>query len=677
MPTNQDHHLLLATRALLERTSRCTGDEFFRGLARGIAESLGMKLAFVGTLDVACARVRVKAAWNDGAFRPGFEYALDGTPCADVVDGTICLHRSGVQALFPRDAMLAELGLEAYLGLPITSTDGTPIGIIAALHDQPVEHLDPQVLTPILLLFAHRAAAELERIDAAARLSASEARYRQIVTTCQEGVWMLDAAGSTTFVNAPMAAMLGCTVEGMLGRHLFDFMDAEARREAEANLARRRQGVVERHDFRLRHADGSDVWTTMATNPLLDDEGHYVGALALCTDRTAARVQERKVQHAQKLESLGVLASGVAHDFNNLLVGILGNTDLALDALPSASPIRPMLEDVRAASTRAAAFTRQLLDYSGQGRFVVERLQLNDLVDELGRLLSSVLSKRAVLRFELDPRLPLVEGDVAQLQQILMNLLTNASDALDGQDGVITVSTRVVDADQLDASMTYLDGPLLAGAYVCLQVTDTGCGMSAATRDKIFDPFFTTKFTGRGLGLAAVLGILRSHRGAVAVASEPGEGTTFQVLLPSAGGAPLTASAVSVPGPAPAARAGTILVADDEAMIRKVTALVLEEAGFQVLLARDGQDAVDQFAAHADQIVAVLLDMTMPRLNGEEAFRQMRAVRPDVRVVLTSGYAEQEAMRRFAGTGLAGFLRKPWRADDLVDALRVALAPAR
>ncbi len=667
--------LSTAVRTLLELTSHTTGDEFFRGLARAIAQSLGVKMAFVGALEPTRRTMRSKGVFSDGQPADAFAYELADTPCAEVMTAGVCFYPSGIQALFPRDALLADLGMHAYLGIPLLGAGGTPMGILVALHDQPLEHLPRASLEPILVLFASRAAMELERLETDARLRASEARYRQIVTTCQEGVWVLDTAALTTFANDQMAAMLGYTVEEMLGRHLFDFMDAEARAVAEVHLGRRQQGVAEKHDFRLRHKNGSVVWTIMATNPLRDEQGAFQGSLALCSDVTERRSFELKIQHAQKLESLGVLAGGIAHDFNNLLAGILGNTGMALKELPPESTIRPMLDDVQTASTRAAELTRQLLAYSGKGRFVVEHLHLNRVVEELAHLLRSVISKRAILRFNLAAELPLVDADVAQLRQVVMNLLTNASDALEDKDGLVTISTGVVVADRAYLQSTYLDEQLTEGTYVYVEVADTGCGMDPDTRDKIFDPFFTTKFTGRGLGLAAVLGILRGHRGAVKVHSEPGKGTTFKVLLPAITGSPDARAQAAAGGRAAWRGVGKILVVDDEELVRKAARRVLEQAGFDVMVAVDGQDALERFTAHPDAIIAVLLDMTMPRLNGEETFRRMRTLRPDVRVVLSSGYAEQEAMVHLVGKGLAGFLRKPWLPDDLVAAVHLALDP--
>lgn len=488
-----------------------------------------------------------------------------------------------------------------------------------------------------------------------------------MVTSCAEGIWVIDAAGMTTFANPQMARMLGVEEADMRGRSMYDFMDERARHDAGLNFARRRRGISETHEFRLRHARGHDVWVLMATSPVTDDSGRFLGAQAFVTDVTERRGLELKVQHAQKLESLGVLAGGIAHDFNNLLVGMLGNVGLALRETRPEAPVVPLLTDIQLAAERAADLTRQMLAYSGKGRFVVERLDVNRIADEMSHLLSTVISKKAALRFQLAEGLPPVEADAAQLRQVVMNLITNASDAIGDHPGVITLTTGLLDADGAYLGSTYLDQDLRPGPYVFLEVSDTGAGMDADTRERMFDPFSTTKFTGRGLGLAAVLGILRSHRGAIKVYSEVGRGSTIKVLFPAASGEAAQGAparqAESRPG------AGLVLVCDDEEAVRSVAARVLARAGYQVIVAADGRESVQRFAERPGDFVAVILDMTMPGLNGEEVFRELRRIRPDVRVVLSSGYNEQDATSAFVGKGLAGFLAKPWRPDELLRAV--------
>ena len=417
--------------------------------------------------------------------------------------------------------------------------------------------------------------------------------------------------------------------------------------------------------------------------PHVNPQGEVKGYVALVTDITELkraeeqrRTLESRVQHSQKLESLGVLAGGIAHDFNNLLVGMLGNADLALMEMPPESPGRDQIEDVSRSAQRAAELTRQMLAYSGKGKFVVKPLNLSRVVEEMAHLLEVSIAKNVILKYDFDADLPSVEADATQLRQIIMNLIINASEAIGEKSGVVSIRTGVIEADKAYLSETYLDDDLPEGYYVYLEVADTGCGMDAETKSKIFDPFFTTKFTGRGLGLAATLGIVRGHRGALKVHTHANRGANFKVLLPC--------SAQPVERQAEASRSepewrgqGIVLVVDDEESVRFVAKQILERRGFEVLTAEDGREAAEIFSARADEIVLVLLDLTMPHMDGEETFQRLRRIRPDVKTILSSGYNAQDVTNRFAGMGLAGFIQKPYRVKQLLEAVREVLEPAQ
>jgi CheY-like chemotaxis protein len=376
---------------------------------------------------------------------------------------------------------------------------------------------------------------------------------------------------------------------------------------------------------------------------------------------------------SQKLESLGVLAGGIAHDFNNLLTSILGNADLASTELSPENPARQYLDDIENVSRRAADLCRQMLAYSGKGRFVVQPISLNEIVREMAHLLGVSISKKVVIKYNFFPDLPSVMADATQMRQVVMNLITNASEAIAEVSGVVTLSTGVMDCDDEYLKGVVGDSDLHpAGQYVFLEVADTGCGMAPETLNRIFDPFFTTKFTGRGLGLAAVLGIVRGHKGALRVYSEKGRGTTFKILLPAHHQGALSPGAV-VNSAGPWRGKGLVLLADDEESIRSMGRRLLERAGFEVATAADGQEALSLFAQHRERIRLVILDMTMPHLDGEACFRELRRVDPSVKVIMTSGYNEQDITSRFVGKGLAGFVQKPYKADDLLPMIRTVL----
>ncbi len=476
-----------ATQILLERTAHAVGVEFFRALVRGLAETLGTRYALIAEVTEAGGdRVRTLAIWRGDQHGENFSYDLAGTPCAHVFGHGLCHYPRAVAEQFPEDTMLTELGIQSYLGLPVNGPSGKRLGLLAALHDAPTEPVAE--LSHVLALFADRAGTELERLHFEGELARSEARYRQIVSTCVEGVWTIDTEARTTFVNPQMAAMLGRAPADMLGHKITEFMDDEGRATTARNLVRRRDGVAEHHEFRLVHANGHDVWTVMATNPLYDEAGVYSGALALVTDITEKRALEASRVKARNLESLGVLAGGVAHDFNNLLVGVLANADLAAMELDREAPdlalLRPALDDIKIAALRAADLIRQLLAFSGKGRFTLTRVDLNALVTDMVRLVAKRATPDTRIRFSPGPP-AFVEGDAGQLSQVVMNLVLNASEALTEPGGQVTVATTNVLADRAFLADT---PELEPGTYACLEVTDTGVGMDEDPLSRIFEP---------------------------------------------------------------------------------------------------------------------------------------------------------------------------------------------
>ncbi len=380
----------------------------------------------------------------------------------------------------------------------------------------------------------------------------------------------------------------------------------------------------------------------------------------------------QRMQHAQKLESLGVLAGGIAHDFNNLLAGIMGNTSLALLEMSPTARARPLLERAEATARIASELTRQMLAYSGRGRFVIEPIDLSQLVEEMARLLEVSLTSRAVVRYEMAANLPMVEADASQIRQVVMNLVTNASEAVEGTSGVIRLRTGLVRADERYLGGYWLADDVVPGDFVFVEVSDTGRGMAEATKARLFDPFFTTKRTGRGLGMAAVLGIVRGHHGAIKVYSEVGRGTTIKVLLPVSQGS-IISRAAEVAAEPRAPTDALVLVVDDEETVRNIACEILTHIGCRTLAAGDGQAAVDIFRQRPDEIDLVVVDLTMPIMDGEEAFRIIRSIRPNVPIILTSGYNRQDSAARFAGRNISGFLQKPWTAKDLIAVVGEAL----
>ncbi|PFG72837.1 PAS domain-containing hybrid sensor histidine kinase/response regulator [Tepidiforma thermophila] len=485
-----------------------------------------------------------------------------------------------------------------------------------------------------------------------------------------EGLALLDPDGRVLLVNPAMQETIGA-VFGVVpgpGMHWREVVPPEHEAGFGEVIAETLAGGTPSFEQAVTDREGNQRVLELSFGRVLLPDGGVRGVAVTLRDVTERKRTEQRLLQAQKAESLAVLAGGIAHDFNNLLVGILGNAGLALAELPPESPVRATIADIETAGQRAADLARQMLAYSGRGKFVVGPLQLNALVEEMAHLLRVSVGAGVRLVLDLAPGLPPVVGDATQLRQVVMNLVINASDAIGAGEGTVRVTTAAAPGrPELFAGAVVTPGEL-AARYVVLEVADTGSGMDAATLTRIFDPFFTTKFTGRGLGLAAVLGIVRGHQGGISVTSAPGEGTRFRVMLPAAGELPPaeegTRSTAAWRG------SGLVIVADDEPGVRKVTARALSGMGFEVLEAEDGQAAVELFAQHRERVVLVLLDMTMPRMNGQAAFRAIRALDPGAKVVLMSGYTEQDAAEQFAEGGLAGFLQKPYELGGLQELVR-------
>jgi len=504
------------------------------------------------------------------------------------------------------------------------------------------------------------------------QLRESETRLQDIMDHSPTLIFLKDLDGRYLLCNRAFSDFCGRPPEEIIGRRDEDIFFPEAARVVRENDIRVLQANTPM-EFEESRQDPTDRRLFIAHKfPLHDQQGR---AYALCgiatdiTDRKAAEEQrmalERKLLEAQKLESLGVLAGGIAHDFNNILTSILGNTSLAALDLPEGHKVRRQLTQIERASQRAADLCAQMLAYAGRATFLMAPLDLSRLVQDTAALLEVSVGRRVQLDLRLAADLPAVMGDATQLRQIVMNLVINAADAMgERTDGQVIVRTFSEDVAR-DAFAGAIQSPQLpAGQYVGLVVADNGCGIKPEVLGRIFEPFFTTKFHGRGLGLAAVLGIVQSHDGALFVQSRPGEGTLFRLFLP--------ATASSAPAAAPAAPStrsslqGTVLVVDDEEPVRTVADAALTQLGLTVRTASDGIAALDSLRSAPGSIDLVLLDLTMPGISGDEILRQLRQIRPDLRVIIMSGYSEGETMQRCASLGVTGFLPKPFTVTTLI-----------
>ena len=421
-------------------------------------------------------------------------------------------------------------------------------------------------------------------------------------------------------------------------------------------------------DGRIKHVTERCETTFSKNGKPLRSSGTVQNITKLVEAQNEKEVTISKMEHVQRLESLGVLAGGIAHDFNNILTAIMGNAGLAGSKLPETSPVHDYIEHITQASQKAADLCKQMLAYSGKGKFIIKPVLLSEIVEDMSQLLQVTIAKNIVLRLNLSKQTPAVDADITQMQQIIMNLVINASEAIGENSGAISVSTGVMRVDAQYLSSTFVDENLEEGQYVYLEVSDTGCGMSPEVQSKIFEPFFTTKFTGRGLGMAAILGIVRGHGGAIKTYSEEGKGSSFKVLFPCSKHTPISLKPHHEPKPHWHGH-GCVLVVDDEDTIREVASSMLKDIGLKSLTAADGVEGIEIFQQHHQDISVVLLDMTMPRMGGEDTFTELCRIDPNVKVILSSGYNEQDATNRFAGKGLAGFLQKPYTPQQLSEKL--------
>jgi signal transduction histidine kinase/CheY-like chemotaxis protein len=454
----------------------------------------------------------------------------------------------------------------------------------------------------------------------------------------------------------------------------------ESRLRAALQSSTARPGAGFEATFRLRHSDGT--WRTMlarcaTVEPGRPGDGHVVGIQLDVTERCHAEDEKRKLHarllESQKLESLGLLAGSIAHDFNNLLSGVLSNAELAELDLPAEGPLNPRIDQIKQAAIRMADLSREMLAYSGRGPFNVTCIDLNALIREMSNLLNTGISKRVQLSYQFSEAPVIVEAEATQIRQVVMNLITNASDAMELKRGIITLTTGIIKARAADFEGVPWANELKEGSYAFFEVEDKGCGMEPETIRRMFEPFYTTKPQGRGLGLAAVQDIVHRHHGAMSILSVPGVGTTIRVLLP------LPAEMAGPPGDTTASEAnwrgtGTVLIVDDDKTARDTAATLLVHLGFQVLLAADGEEALCCFRRTPQSICGVLLDATIPGLAGREVVRRLRTEMPGLAVILTSGYSEGEVMKSYAGLRLNGFASKPLEIGRLTLLLRESLS---
>jgi len=540
--------------------------------------------------------------------------------------------------------------------------DGTPINV--AISTAPI--YDEGTPVAGLAMFADIT----KRKNAEEALKESEEHFRSVVQTATDAIITVDINGKITSWNRAALDIFGYSEKEALGTDVTVFMPesyVEAHRAGMKRIIESEKGRIMGKTVEVEGLRKTGEIFPLELSLASIGSGGKRHFTAIIRDITERKKLEAQIHHSQKLESLGILAGGIAHDFNNLLMGIMGNASLALPKIPDDHPAATNIKRIEQASIRASDLTNQMLAYSGKGKFVIGTLDMNLIVDEMSQLLVSSVGKKCSIYYNFSPDRVTIEGSSAQIQQLIMNLITNASDAIGDESGSITVTTGVKEFEQDSLTSLYSPDELPGGIYSLLTVSDTGVGMDDETLEKLFDPFYTTKETGRGLGLAAVLGIVRGHKGTIKVKSEPGKGTTFRVLLPFA-----EITREDIPGEIPPEEgawtgSGTVLVVDDEEYVRDVATNILEDSGLTVILASDGAEGLEVFRKLGKEIDLVLLDMTMPEMGGKEVFAGIMEKANNTRIILSSGYTEQETCTEIMDEYPdVEFIQKPYRAESLV-----------
>ena len=521
---------------------------------------------------------------------------------------------------------------------------------------------EPKPLDMDRLLFFIQQVSERRRAENAQKKS--ERMARTLLNIPLASSVLLDSEGICLDANDTFAERFGKTVLDIVGKRAWDLFPPEV---AEKRIAHFRKVLEEKRQD--RHEDQRQgMWTDSILTPILDDAGKVEMVAVMSIDITERKKaeqdrleMERRILGLQRLESLGVMAAGIAHDFNNILTAVIGNIEMAMEDPQHSAFTQDCLKDAIEASRRATALVRQMLAYTGKKHFVIEPVNLNDIVEEIYGLLRSPLPAGAWLETRPARDLPRIMGDNSQLKQIILTMVTNAGEAMpEGKGGGVYLSTGVENCDEqvlkstlAEIWMSY-ETPLQEGRYVYLEVADKGGGMGPEILERIFEPFFTTKFMGRGLGLPAMMGIVRAHKGFIRVQSKQGKGTVMRVLFPSVETAENNQETMSATAGAPMGAGGRVLVVDDDPFVLKVVRRMLESAGYQTVIASDGTQAVELFEKHMDDIDFVVLDLSIPRMTGVEAFEKISGMGCRVPVILSSGFKEMDNQGGICGHGICG-----------------------
>ncbi len=605
--------------------------------------------------------LRIQPIPNMG-FQAGVASSFEAAGAAEAI-------QAEMEKMFRDGTLAALIGKYSYFGLDDTWVS---YELLQSLQQTRWIAVGATGLVLVMALSLWQASALRQRKRAEAVLRESEERFRSMADTAPVMIWSTGPDKLFTFFNKTWLDFRGRSLEHELG---FGWAEGVHPDDLERCVASYNAAFDARKSFqiecRLRRADGEFRSVLCTGVPRTGADGIFCGYVGSDVDLTDLRRAQEEALERQNLESLGVMAGGIAHDFNNLLGGVLAYAELAQAKLTGGASAEDELQHVRAVAIRGAEIVRQLMIYAGHERGVMEPVDVSAIVGEMLELLKVSISKRATLKTHLPAGLPAVQANPAQIRQVVMNLVTNASEAIGEQNGIIEVIAKPV---ALSADTAIGTDILPRGDYLRLEVSDTGQGMSAETLSRIFDPFFTTKFAGRGMGLAVVRAVVRSHGGAISASSAPGQGTQFQIWLPCASGAiPAPRTLPVKVSAAEPSRPGCVLLVEDEPTLRMAVSKLLEKNGFSVVEAGNGSSALELICTDGAHLDAMLLDITLPGISSRDVFEQVQRMRPDLKVILTSAYSRDSVGALFSGLSFERFIRKPFQIAELIAMLREAI----
>lgn len=567
----------------------------------------------------------------------------------------------------------SQVEIGSLISFPLRS-EGEVIGVLNVSHREKGFFTGESLAT--LALIAERTAQIISNRLVHEELRRSEEHLRKILESAGDAILVYDANGTLIDANPAVEHITGISPQSFIQQEVkweSGVHPEDAARYVSNLSSFFSTAQPDTFEYRYVDAQGAIHYLEQKNSQFLDSSKQVENIIVTIRDTTERRQLQEQIAKSQKLESLGVLAGGVAHDFSNLLTSVVGNASLILADMSPDSPYRESLEQIEKATEIASGLCRQMLAYSGKGRFVVLPMNLTEVIKDMKEVLRATVFNSIEIQYDLDEQLPCVEADATQMYQIISNLVTNASEAIGNTRGVLSIHTSVRECSTEFLAECYLSEGLNPGRYVMLEVSDTGCGMSPAALEKMFDPFYSTKFAGRGLGLSAALGIVRGHSGTLQVESQPNHGTTFRVFLPAS---VRTATDYEFAGEKPAQRLEglTILAVDDDDAVLDLIEMILENEGSRVLKASDGFQALEIYRNCSQDISLVILDLTMPRLSGEETLKRLKQMNPEVRVLLSSGFAEKpEETLQSNDVGAKGFIHKPYPVAELLGAIQKAL----